>query len=148
MWGEQYAWLKTLELLLCNPQRLRRFVFSCVKGSAYDSWQNAFLDGKFKPMYETWDARKFSGDAEEAREQHGSRQDGFKPADISSALNNKLRICYTFFITTVNSVLEEASAWSERCPCHERIQKRFKEYVPVAHARAEFGCDTLSLIHI
>ena len=51
-WGSYYTWLKALESVLADKQRLRVYVFSCIKNSPFRHLERTFLESGFHKLYD------------------------------------------------------------------------------------------------
>ncbi len=96
-----------------------------------------------------WDPRKVEtlrhgrAPAAAGKEDEGEEADAdLEPLNvdaISRVLSDPFFRGYLELVVTLNGVLESMSAWMEQCPCHEHLQQMYRDHVPQAVLRSEFG---------
>ena len=110
----------------------------------------ASLDKIVKVLVAVWDETKFHvGRADDHHDDndgdHGMDGDDdddsktFQPAEITKVLGAPMFRGYLSMVLVLNQALEELAAWAERCPCHDALQHKYRQYTPIQALRIEFG---------
>ena len=97
-----------------------------------------------------WDETKFNvGRSDDHDDDNGGvdRIDGddedfakrFQPAEITKVLCDPMFRGYLSMVLVLNQALEELAAWAERCPCHDALQHKYRQYTPIQALQIEFG---------
>ena len=147
-----YDKLKIIERLVSVPDRLRRFVATCIRGTEYAPKAGLFLKAihvlydkrwgevtafceklseKLPVLEQTWSEDKFKEeranlDAHDKNHEGGGGH-SFQPSEITRVLHDALFHCYLFLIIAINHPLEELAAWADAFSNFEfrNIRNRF-----------------------
>ena len=164
-WNAFHGMLKTLEKLISIPERMQRLVATCVRGSAFDTpgyihicqrrysimydkrWGEVHkycikVDRLMPILRQCWDEKKFSTGLS-----HKPDDDGgvFSAAAITEVVKSAWFLAYTRMVVLLGETVEALTAWAERCPCHDSVQRKEGEKpLPVSVLRAECGVELAS----
>ena len=145
-WDDLWSQLKNVEGLLHCKDLRRRYINTCIVGSAVDtteavgklmSWSGSlyekrwgcvrkFLDALMKilPLLRrTWSEQNWRSNTDSRGANLKARDDdggaAFNPVQFSETLVSplfRIRVC---LVLGVQGVVEQLASWSEACPCHE-----------------------------
>eukprot|EP00969_Alexandrium_andersonii_P212286 9374236-Alexandrium_andersonii.AAC.1 len=62
------------------------------------------------------------GDERDSDADDDAGGEGFVPASITAVWANKTFYAYVHMVLLLTGVLQDLSAWAERCPCHDAVQ--------------------------
>ena len=163
-WESLYRSLKAIEKLVTNHGRLRKYVHTCVANTDYDyddkifqtvaphlydkRWGEVFKFGcwliekrRLQVLQATWDKGLYAAADTEDWE---SDEEDFCADEIGEAVNDIKVHANLNMVIGLDRMLQRISAWCERCPCHDYVQRKFRDRVPAEVVRNECGAETTS----
>ena len=147
-WEAFFAELKNLQGLFGMTERRQRYVFTCLRGTPYETnWSKSFENFSSSLYEPRWhEIIKFlkkakpympilkatfcqnkcklgvDGEGERMNEEKMQRSDRgeskFDPAALKATLDSPLHSLYTAMILLIEEQPEELTSWAEGCPCH------------------------------
>jgi hypothetical protein len=157
-WNEFWLELKVFEGLLGCPERMRRYMWTCVRGTRL-AWTEDKLNGFSATLYEkrwkevvnflkqlrprlnlihkTWNQAKYlqgvDGDrnAFEPTAQEKSAHAGlpsFDPHALTGLLQGSMFPVYGVMVLIAENATVQLATWAESCPCHEPLFAKLSRY--------------------
>ena len=163
-WPKFLTMLKQLEKLISFSPRMERFVALCIQGNA-ESVSVGRCRKKYRVMYDKrwgevhnycrkvldvfWIIKTYWSEEKYCRAGIGEQEtddDGYKfdPKAITTVIHDSWFISFLYMVLYLGELIESLVHWSERCPCHEDIQRKYPGKVPIRVLRAMCGCDLAS----